>query len=96
MSKSLSNKPTLNPPKAVESKGSGEASASTSNASVLDELLSLPKPPEKKQRQRKAAINHMVVCITDDEVLRQLKVTEAYKKAQKENKAKRKASREIL
>ena len=33
--------------------------------------------------------------VTDDQILHQLKVTEADKKAQEENKAKRKASREI-
>ena len=47
---------------------------------MLDELLVLPEPQRPKtSRRKKQAINSKAVCITDDEVLDDMKKNEAEK-----------------
>lgn len=59
---------------------------SESSASVLSEVLVLPKPKPAKKRNHKEGLNKRAVCITDIEVLEKLKVQEEVKIAEKKAK----------
>ena len=71
---------------------SGPCSTSTSTSSVLYELLLLPNPmiSNRKKKPRKPALNKKAVCITDSEILEQLKQVETKKvEAELEREARR-------
>ena len=71
---------------------SGPCSTSTSTSSVLDELLLLPNPmiSNRQKKTRKPALNKKAVCITDSEILEQLKQVETKKvEAELEREARR-------
>lgn len=61
----------------------GTAPSSSGASSILDELLVLPHPEAPKKR-KKPAINSKAVCITDSEVLQELKEKEKKKLEEKE------------
>lgn len=48
-------------------------------ADVLSEILVLPKPPAKSKSKRKPALTKYTVCITNTEVIEQLKDKESEK-----------------
>lgn len=81
--------------------GSPPASSSekskSENSSLVDavkELLVLPKPKSKSQKKRgKNALNSKTVCITDPEILEELKAKEAEKADEAEKKRVRIAER---
>ena len=74
----------------VTSSGCLRASSSSSDTSpVLSEILSLPKPPERKKK----SATKQAICITEDQVLRDMK-EKAAEKAAKESKIKNKGERE--
>ena len=59
---------------------SSEKSENSSSFDAVKELLVLPKPKSKSQRkQGNNALNSRTVCITDPEILEQLKAKEAEK-----------------
>ena len=45
----------------------------------LDELLALPEPKKKAKTKRKPAVNSKAVCISDEEVLEEIKAAESKK-----------------
>ena len=69
------------------------ASVSVSSSEVLSEVLVLPASKAPK-RKRKAALNRNAVCITDTEVLKEMKAKEAEKLEAEQEKAKRKLEKE--
>lgn len=70
-------------------------SSMTSSSASIEDILVLPKPSEKSsKRKRKPALTHKAVCITDEDILAQIKEKEAEKKAAEEAKARRKMERE--
>ncbi len=61
----------------------------------MSEILVLPKPDqEKKKRKRKPALTSKGLCITDNEVLEQLKAEASEKQTKAEEVAERKQERE--
>ena len=68
--------PSVTPPSTV--------SSSVTSSDVLDELLVLPEPQRPKtSRRKKQAINSKAVCITDDEVLDDMKKNEKRKEKER-------------
>ena len=66
------------------------SSTKSSSADVLAEVLSLPHPPERAKSKRKPALNSKAVCITEDEILEELKKKEYEKtELEKEKEAKK-------
>ena len=71
-----------------DSAGSGKSKLSSDDA--LSEILALPHPVPRNKSKRKPALNAKAVCITKDNVLKDLKKKEAEKaEAEKEKEAKR-------
>ena len=71
-----------------DSAGSGKSKLSSDDA--LSEILALPRPVPRNKSKRKPALNAKAVCITEDNVLKDLKKKEAEKaEAEKEKEAKR-------
>ena len=62
--------------------------SSSSFSDQLSDILSLPKPPERKGRQKKKT---MAVCITEENVVEEMKVKEQEKLTQECAKAERSA-----
>ena len=66
------------------------SSTKSSSADVLAEVLILPHPPERAKSKRKPALNSKAVCITEDEILEELKKKEYEKtELEKEKEAKK-------
>ena len=66
-----------------DSAGSGKSKLSSDDA--LSEILALPRPVPRNKSKRKPALNAKAVCITEDNVLKDLKKKEAEKaEAEKE------------
>ena len=71
-----------------DSAGSGKSKLSSDDA--ISEILALPHPVPRNKSKRKPALNAKAVCITEDNVLKDLKKKEAEKaEAEKEKEAKR-------
>jgi len=58
---------------------SSQETGTTPDVEVASELLVLPKPQKSKSTRGRKAINSKCVCVTEDEVLDQLKTKEAEK-----------------
>ena len=66
--------------------------SSSGSSDVLREMLVLPQPKERSQK-RKKALNSKAVCITNSEVLEELKAQEAAKLEEEQKKERRKIER---
>ncbi len=74
--------------KKAESSTSGQSQPSSSD--ILSDILVLPRPVAKSKSRCKPPLNAKTVCITDDEVLEDLKSKEAEKaEAEREKEAKK-------
>ena len=67
--------------------------SSSGSSDILRAMLVLPQPKERSQK-RKKAVNSKAICITDLEVLEELKVKEAAKLEEEEAKERKKIERE--
>ena len=70
-----------------------EACSSSTSLDVLHEMLVLPQPKQTSRKRRKA-LNSKAICITDSEVLDELKVQEAAKFEEELKKERKKLERE--
>ena len=81
------NHPDTSPPCSVSAVSTQKSSLTGSSSSgILSELLVLPQPEKKSNRKRKPALNNKTVCLTDSEVLEELKTKEKEKIAAEETK----------
>ena len=69
------------------------ASVGVSSSDVLSEVLTLP-PPKPPKTKRKTAVNSKAVCITDEEVLQEMKIKEVKKHEAEQEITTRKLERE--
>lgn len=74
----------------VTSSGCLKSSSSSGTSPVFSEILSLPKPPERKKKSS----TKQAICITEDQVLREMKEKETERAAQQSTKIKNKEERE--
>ena len=66
-----------------------------SNLDVVKEILTLPKPrPSSQTRKGRKAVNATAICVTDDNILEEMKQKKEEKKAAEEEKELRKIERE--
>ena len=66
-----------------------------SNLDVVKEILTLPKPrPSSQTRKGRKAVNATAICITDDDILEEMKRKKKEKEAAEEEKELRKIERE--
>lgn len=66
-----------------------------SSLDVVKEILTLPEPkPSSQTRKGRKAVNTTVICITDEDVLEEMKQKKEEKKAAEEEKELRKIERE--
>ena len=72
---------------------SHSSSPTACSSDVLSEVLSLPRPKSPK-RKRRAAVNSKAVCITDTEILEEMKIKEAKKLEAEQEMGMRKLERE--
>ena len=65
------------------------------NLDVVKEILTLPKPrPSSQTRKGRKAVNATAICITDDDILEEMKRKKKEKEAAEEEKELRKIERE--
>ena len=65
----------------------------TSSADVLADVLILARPAARAKSKRKLALNSKAVCITEDEVLEELKMKEREKAEEEKEKEAKKLER---
>ena len=66
-----------------------------SNLDVVKEILTLPKPrPSSQTRKGRKAVNATAICVTDDDILEEMKQKKEEKEAAEEEKELRKIERE--
>lgn len=70
------------------------ATKQSSESSILDDILSLPKPVVKTTKKRKPAINHKAVVLTEGDVVHDLKAEEEDRRIQAAEQVQRKHDRE--
>ena len=66
-----------------------------SSLDVISKMLLLPQPPERSKKGRKQAVNKTTVCITEEDILCNLKQKKADRLDKEAQKEKRKKDREI-
>ena len=75
--------------------GSSNSVLSGSKCSdILEEFLVLPKPKPTTTRKTKKGLNSKAICITEDEVLKELKEREAERLAKQEEKERKRLEKE--
>ena len=72
----------------------GASVGSSQSSSVLSEILVLPVPKPSQQRSKRQAVNSKARCITDMDVLEELKAKEQKKVEEEEEKKARRLERE--
>ena len=80
-------------PSSLKTCGAPSTHSSSGSSDILREMLVLPQPKERS-RKRKKALNSKAVCITDLEILEELKSQEATKLAEEQEKERKKLERE--
>jgi len=68
--------------------GSVNSAKNTDSSDILSEVLVLPEPKEKPASKRKPALTKKTLCLTEDDVLENLRKKESEKKAEEEKKRK--------
>ena len=83
------------PEKASPSPSVVSSGSTKSNLDVVKEILTLPKPrPSSQTRKRRKAVNATAICVTDDDILEEMKQKKEEKEAAEEEKELRKIERE--